>query len=287
VRPDVNAYRFLCRRRSSTQRCVRKTRLVVEPWLSALVGGKPQAAWDLFSERYRGLMLATIRRLVRDDDDVMDVFSSACQALVTNDFARLRRYAAQESQRASAATWTVAVVRNLTIDWLREQDGRQRRTVPDNLSALQREIYRAICLDGLSRVEAHGTISARSSSGLTFGEFLREVTATQRAAPCADEFAGRRSAHVPLSDELPGAVASLDPAEAEELARRIADALAEQPADVRLAVELFVVERMPAADVARVVGWPNGKAVYNRVYRALASIRVSFESKGLDPSDLA
>ena len=80
---------------------------------------------------------------------------------------------------------------------------------------------------------------------------------------------------------------ALDPAETADLARRIAGALALHPDDVRLAVELFVVERMPAEDVARVVGWPNGKAVYNRVYRALASLRAAFEREGIGPGDLS
>jgi DNA-directed RNA polymerase specialized sigma24 family protein len=55
---------------------------------------------------------------------------------------------------------------------------------------------------------------------------------------------------------------------------------------VRLAVELFVVERMSAADVARTVGWPNSKAVYNRVYRALATLKARLESEGIGPGDL-
>jgi hypothetical protein len=64
----------------------------MEPWLSQLNAGHPDAAWDLFVERYRGLALATIRRLVHDHDDVMDVFSSVCAALHANDLARLRHY---------------------------------------------------------------------------------------------------------------------------------------------------------------------------------------------------
>jgi DNA-directed RNA polymerase specialized sigma24 family protein len=55
---------------------------------------------------------------------------------------------------------------------------------------------------------------------------------------------------------------------------------------VRLAVELFVVERMAAADVARVVGWPNAKAVYNRVYRVLMALRAELHKEGIGPGDL-
>ena len=70
----------------------------MEPWLAKLSEGDSQSAWDLFAERYRQLILATIKRLVSDRDDVMDVFSMVCQELTANDFARLRRYSDQSAE---------------------------------------------------------------------------------------------------------------------------------------------------------------------------------------------
>ena len=78
----------------------------------------------------------------------------------------------------------------------------------------------------------------------------------------------------------------LDPAETAESVRRLAAALASQPADVQLAVNLFVVEGMSAAEVARLVGWSNAKAVYNRVTRALAHLRTHLEREGIGRGDL-
>lgn len=259
----------------------------MEPWLTELEQGRTQAAWDLFADRYRRLMIATIKRLVPDQDDVMDVFSTACQALVANDFARLRRYSDQHALRATAATWLVAVVRNLTIDWLRQQEGRQRQSIPSHLSPLQQEIYRAVCVDGASHIEAYEIIRTRSVVTLSFSEFLREVRATHHAAPCPDALPTRSARRGPMPDDLAAPSPALDSMETAELARRISGALASQPDDVRLAVELFVVERMAAADVARVVGWPNGKAVYNRVYRALAAVRAAFAREGIGRGDLS
>lgn len=256
----------------------------MEPWLSTLTAGNAHAAWELFVARYRRLIVATIKRLVTDHDDVMDVFSVVCDALVADDFARLRSYADRAERRASVATWLVAVVRNLTIDWLRRRDGRPRFTVPATLTPLQQQIYAAICGDGRSHVEAYETIRARTGSAMPFHEFLREVRATQRTAPCPGDSAHRGRSHVSLPDDE--AIEAPDPVETAESARRIADALSSQPDDVRLAVELFVVDRLPAAEVARTVGWRDAKAVYNRVYRALAALRAEFTSKGIGPRDL-
>jgi DNA-directed RNA polymerase specialized sigma24 family protein len=52
--------------------------------------------------------------------------------------------------------------------------------------------------------------------------------------------------------------------------------------DKRLAVQLFVVDELPAASVAAIVGWPNTKAVYNRVSRALERLRRELESIGVE-----
>ena len=52
-------------------------------------------------------------------------------------------------------------------------------------------------------------------------------------------------------------------------------------AEERVAVELYVIEEMPAEAVAKVVGWPNAKAVYNHVYRALAAMRQRLQQAGL------
>jgi DNA-directed RNA polymerase specialized sigma24 family protein len=67
---------------------------------------------------------------------------------------------------------------------------------------------------------------------------------------------------------------------------RLTQALAALEASDRAAVRLFVVEELPAAEVARIVGWPSAKTVYNRVYRALAAMRVHFERSGIGPGDL-
>jgi RNA polymerase sigma factor (sigma-70 family) len=222
----------------------------------------------------------------------MDVFSSVCEALWADDLARLRRYGDGGARSASVATWLVAVVRNLTIDWLRHRDGRPRTAVPANLSALQREIHAAVCVDGCSYVEAYEVIRAHAHESMTFAEFLREVRITQRLAPCASPASGRRGESRERAEARERAQVDVagggrgDPAADAELAQRVAEALAAQPADVRLAIELFVVERMSAEDVARVVGWPNAKAVYNRVHRALLAMRSTFEREGIGRDDL-
>jgi RNA polymerase sigma factor (sigma-70 family) len=257
----------------------------VEPWVQALETGDSQAAWDLFVERYRRLIFAAIRHYTADHDEVMDVFAQACEALRADDLARLRRYLAQTDHRARFSTWLVTVVRNLTVDWFRHRDGRRRlSTIAADLPPLQRRIFELVFAEGRGHVEAYEIIKGESPAGLTFGDFLRELRVTYQAV------AARRQG--PLMAELGGPPPEEpEPAVEDALGRKeqaavLAELLQSLPPEERLAVQLFVVEEMPAEEVARAVGFPNAKAVYNRVYRALDVLRARLERAGISGADL-
>jgi RNA polymerase sigma factor (sigma-70 family) len=257
----------------------------VEAWRERLSHGETEAAWDLFIDRYRQLILATIRRVVEDDDHVVEVFAEVCQELSANDLERLRRYSEQRARAARFSTWLVVVVRNRTIDWIRQREGRRRIRPPPGLSPIQREIFRHVFEDRCSHAEAYELVSAGLDGGIGFTSFLRELADTYRVVQGSH---GRRVARL-LGRPSEPERRVLSPEEAyarSELADRLADTLATVPPDVRLAVQLFVVQGLSAADVARTVGWPDAKAVYNRVHRALRALRRALESQGLQRSDL-
>ena len=256
----------------------------MESWIGPLEAGDPEAAWDLFIERYRRLIFGAIRRYTGEPDDVMDVFARVCEALRQDDFTRLRRCATRVDPDRPFSTWLVAVVHNLTIDWFRRRDGRPRLSaIAATLPRLQQRIFEYVFLEQRSHVEAYELVCSRDGASLSFGEFLKELSATYAAAT-----AGRRGQVTaelaippPTSPDPP-----TDPAVAAEREALLARALETLPPDDRLAVQLYVVDEMPAEHVARALGYPNAKTVYNRVYRALAAIRASLEQAGIRGGDL-
>lgn len=256
----------------------------MEPWVIELRAGRGDAMWDGFIDVHRRLIFSAIRHYLREPDDVMDVFAQVCAALRENDFARLRRYADASDPPARFSTWLVAVVRNLTVDWLRHRDGRPRHRVPPNLTPVQHSIYQRVFVEGRSHQECFHLLTTSDGFALTDHAFATELAATYRAAPSAPRprESARRIPVLLRNDEPAPGQDNVEP----DAANRLAELLGSLSPDDRLAVQLFIVDDLSAAEVARIVGWPSSKTVYNRVSRALASMRSELRSRGLAYGDL-
>ena len=256
----------------------------MESWIAPLEAGDLDAAWDLFIERYRRLIFGAIRHYTAEREEVMDVFARVCEALREEDYARLRRCAARVDANRPFSTWLVVVVHNLTVDWFRHRAGRQRLgTTAAALPPLQQRIFQHVFLEQQSHVETYELLRSRDNTDLSFGEFLKELAATYRAATAGH---GRVAAALAMPAPTENPDPPSDPAALAEQQEILAAALESLPPDDRLAVRLYVVDEMPAEQVARALGYPNAKTVYNHVYRALAAVRARLEQAGIRGGDL-
>jgi RNA polymerase sigma factor (sigma-70 family) len=255
-------------------------------WLPPLQQGQPDVAWDAFLTRYRRLIFASIRHYTQDYDDGMDLFAHVCERLRADDMQRLRTRAEEPDPRARFSTWLVTVVRHLVVDWFRHRDGRRRlSSLAQDLPPLQRRVFELVFLDRRSHVETYELLRAREAPRITFREFLATLRETYRAVS-----GGRRGQILldlgsvpPLSPAEPDPE---DPAEVAERHERLQLALAALAPEDRLAVQLYVLEDLPADRVASILGLANAKAVYNLVYRVLAGLRVRLEQVGIRRHDL-
>ncbi len=243
-------------------------------WRGRLAAGDPEGAWNLFLDEYRGLITATVRKLVREPEERVESFAHVCAALSADGLRRLQRFKLDGKARFS--TWLVVVVRNLLVDQYRRNHGRRRRLLHE-LSPVHRAVFEAIALQGLSYVEAYESLASRGVDTGGFGEFLGIVrnlhrTVSARAGPISRELIGGSPECELPRESHPGSDARLD-------CERALVLLAAYPVDLRLAILLFVVDDVPADEVARIVGWPGRKAVYNRVSRGLQALRGQLEPR--------
>jgi len=255
----------------------------MDDWIAELRRGQPERAWDLFLDAYRRLLFAAIRHYAHGYDDVMDVFTYACYELRADDLRRLRVYVDEVEHRARFSTWLVTVVHHLTIDFLRRRDGRPRPSVLEQqLPPLRRQIFERVFVDNRTHVEAYELIRARDAPTLTYREFLSELRATYRDASASGRLPGPTDRNRGFTEDETTTPLT-DPREAAELLNEAMMSLTPQD---RLAVQLYVIEDLPAADVARVIGLAGAKAVYKRVYRSLQSLREYLARTGIRKGDL-
>ena len=178
----------------------------------------------------------------------------------------------------------MTVVHNLVIDWVRHRDGRRRMTMPAGLSPLQQQIYTRVFIEQRSHAESYGLMSAQDPQ-LSHSSFLRELAGTYRAVEQSGRGVTRHLGAGPRLSE-PEAVDDAGPLEAANRGEMLAEVLGTLSTEERLALQLYVVEEMPAEQVAVVLGWPNAKWVYNRVYRGLREVRRVLAGRGLGREDL-
>jgi RNA polymerase sigma factor (sigma-70 family) len=256
-----------------------------EPTLDRIRAGDLDGAWNTFVDRYRRLIFAQIRRATTEPDDVMDIFAHVCERLRENDLARLKTFAFATEQRASFATWLVAVLRNLIVDWFRARDGRPRAQPPKSLSPLGRRLYELVFLEHRSHREAcEVVLLASGNTGLTDADCRRALREAHRAAfTGAVGTVARPVAVAPFAD---ADAVSVDAADAGDTGEALRLAMQALDAESQLAIQLFVVEEMPALDIADVLRLGNAKAVYNKVYRGLALVREALARRGIRKGDL-
>jgi RNA polymerase sigma factor (sigma-70 family) len=255
----------------------------MEGWRAELEAGNHEAAWDAFLSRYRRLVFAAIRHYLHEPDDVMDAFTWVCEGLRQDDLRRLKAYAEPSAHKARFTTWLVVVVRHLCIDWLRRRNGRLRPGLATTaLPDIQRRICDEVFRRRRSHAEAFEVIRSRDEPSLTFPRFLKELAAVYRAV-------------MPRTGRLPEELAApfhserardQDDALMWHSRAALETAMRGLPDLDRVAVEMYVVDGVSAADVARILGLSNAKAVYNRVYRALGALRERLEAAGLRSEDL-
>jgi RNA polymerase sigma factor (sigma-70 family) len=258
-----------------------------EAWRSRLTNGDPSGAWDLFIDRYRPLILATVRRMLPDPEDRMEAFAHVCEGLAADELARLRRFQDGAGSRARFSTWLVTVVHHQLVDWLRQRDGRSRLKPPRGLTQLQQRIFAHVFVEQRSHSEAYELVRAEPTCDVRFSTFLRELAEIYRIVEQARpggamHYLGRdpRETISGSYEEVPETRLA-----AAEIHARLAPALATLSAEERVALRLYVVESLPARDVARVLGWAGPKTVYNRVYRSLMQLRELLEGEGVGPGD--
>ena len=159
-----------------------------------------------------------------------------------------------------------------------------RHTVSDY--DLVMEVFAHVCgefsINQLSRLTA---FEKRSSHTAKFSSWLVVVVRNETIDWLRKRDRLEQLKRAPLTTEIADESPLADKVlESEDLRLRLHEELELLGPDERLAIQLYLLDQLSASEVARRLGWPNAKSVYNCVYRALATLRERLERAGIDSS---
>lgn len=117
----------------------------VDRLLASAAGPNRDAAWQEFIERYSRLLLRVSFAFAPGYDGAMDRYVFILEELRRDEFARLRRFAADGRGRFS--TWLVVVARRLCVDHHRRRYGRSRRSSAETRGAGPLRVVRRRLID--------------------------------------------------------------------------------------------------------------------------------------------
>lgn len=147
----------------------------------------PEAAWDAFVEEYSGAVLAVVRRMLDDEDARMETYLFIMERLSANGARKLRTYEGEPGESGNRfGGWLKVVARNLTVDWIRAQQG--RRVIPRSIASMEpldREIFRLAFWEKRTRSEIVEDVRMSTGLDLTITELGERLQRIESRLPAA------------------------------------------------------------------------------------------------------
>jgi len=257
----------------------------VSEWFPALLVKDEEQGWDEFLDDFAPVILQVVNHFVRDQDEIHDCFVFACEKLKQDNLKKIRRF--DENGPATFATWLRAVVRNLCLDWYRQQFGRPRlyRSIT-RLPGPEREIFRCIHMRGLSESEAFHTVEAlypaltrsrfadclvRIEKALSHRQSWLLATSTAKTVSLSgpqSEFGGSKEVEIPDLNQDP----ELEASRSEYLAA-LRSALGHVSKQERLLIRLRFEQELTLEQIARLTRLGNPRTIQILLQKAVAAMR--------------
>ncbi|RMF59659.1 MAG: sigma-70 family RNA polymerase sigma factor [Bacteroidetes bacterium] len=248
----------------------------------------PEKGYEGLLEQYSSVMLRMIRRLMRDADEVMEVYTMVCERLRANDYQVLRQF----RPGCDVLPWLSVLVANACRDRMRQTRAFSApKKVLDRLEAWERLVFKYYYQDNYTPEEIAHLLSARDGKRYETHEVLTAIekindllTVSKRwhllaalqmnTRPVSLETLSEHG-FLPVDEESEEA---FDRAfEERALIGRLNEAIRKLEPEDQLLLLLWYEHGMEAKQVARVMQYQNPAYVYTRLRTVVNQLRRAME----------
>ena len=259
--------------------------------------------WESFIQRYNDLILAVIRKMIRDHDEVMDAYAFALEKLREKQCQRLSAYFLKPRQY-NYEVWIAIVVKNCCMDWFRAQKGRRRLLkCIQELPMIDQCIFRYRYWQGYSYDMIFELLKNKHQLDISFEEMCSHIDQVDRRLQQSTRWQLYQDWHAilpPLSvDDLertgggkPSGHPLADPAaspqellEQQHLERTLNEILHSLDPQQQLLIQLHIYRNLTLEETARVLKMKNLWRVSRKLQKALKLMRKQLAARGIDLSD--
>lgn len=244
----------------------------------------PEGAYSELLERFTPVMLRMIRRFMRDQDEIMEVYTSVCERLRANNFQALLRFRAN----SELMPWLSVVTANACRDRLRKRRVTSvPRSVIAKLNAFEQLVFKYFYWQRLPHEDIAEIINSKHGTPCTpldvihaIGRINELLTISKRWMLLVALNANRPSLSLDELAESGVHPAAVDPSvDIDEALRqteridRLNDALHQLDSEDQLLVLLRFEHGMTAPQIAEVMHYDNHKYVYTRLRTVISRLR--------------
>ena len=263
-------------------------------------GQTPDQAWEAFLQHHNRLIMAVIRKLVHDDDDVMDLYAYTVEKLRDNDCKKLTAYFSKP-RNYTFETWIAVVVRNGCLDWFRKGKGRKRLLkCIEALAPLEQWIFRYVYWHRYSYEMTYQMLKSKHGFSLKFSELANHLNKISHTL--------REAARIKVAEDLKFILVDFSEEQAEELGHDEASgkevsspedlliqndstqilqqALISLSTEEQLLIQLHFYRNLSLNEIARILKMKNLWRVRRKLQKALKALKNKLQEKGIGPSDL-
>ncbi len=273
-----------------------------DDWLD-LYRRSPDEGWDFFLDKHSRLIMAIARKMAKDHDQIMELYTYSLEQLKKNRCQKITAYYHKKRQY-NFESWIAIVTKNCCLDWIRKSMGRKRLLkCIENLTLEEQWLFRYLYWYGYSKDYSYELLRMNHGYNGTLEDFGTLVHNLQKIVEQSTGHVIRQWSEILISspdsewldhliqkDRIPSANApEMETADSEQSksdCQKIVEQVLQNLSDTeQLMIRLRFFNGFTLEKMARILNEKNLWKVQRQLKKLLVKIKKQLEKAGIQLDD--